>query len=461
VATKTKHKGNLSTLFTPENYHPVRAKLEEDHRQKSLEKTRERMGQHFKPNQILGRRATIGCVALEITQRCNLDCSLCYLSEHSEDVKDIPMEEIYRRIDEIKNHYAAGTDVQITGGDPTMRDRKELVQIVRRVRDVGMRPTLMTNGLKASRDLIEELVANGLNDIAFHMDTTFGLPGYKNEMDLNKLRVKYIERVRGLKVAVIFNTTVHKGNFHEVPDLIRFFRKHTDVVGMASFQLQADTGRGSLRQRDDVISLESMRKKINEGAGTEISWDTILVGHPKCHRMGMTLEANGNLYDLNYDPQLFADFLTDFKDVMMDRRDPWRVIRTLGLELLKRPSWFPRAAKYWGTLAWRMKKDLILSRGRVGKLSFFCQNFMDAKSLDDERVHACSFMVMTAKGPVSMCAHNAKRDDYILQPIAVEQGKKAWDPLTGEAKPSSSSELTPTTLPPRNRKRGKGAVGQR
>ena len=50
--------------------------------------------------QQMGSRWPIGCVALEITQRCNLDCTLCYLSENSEAVKDIPIGEIYRRIAE-------------------------------------------------------------------------------------------------------------------------------------------------------------------------------------------------------------------------------------------------------------------------------------------------------------------------------------------------------------------------
>ena len=49
------------------------------------------------PNQQSGQRWTIGCMALEITQRCNLDCTLCYLSENSEAVQDLPIEEIFRR----------------------------------------------------------------------------------------------------------------------------------------------------------------------------------------------------------------------------------------------------------------------------------------------------------------------------------------------------------------------------
>ncbi|CAA9224382.1 MAG: MoaA/NifB/PqqE family protein MJ0619, partial [uncultured Acetobacteraceae bacterium] len=137
-----------------------------------LERARERMeatGQ-WHPRQSMGLRFSMGCVALEITQRCNLDCTLCYLSDHSEAVKDLPIEEVYRRIDMVRAHYGLNTDVQITGGDPTLRKRDELVAIVRRVRERGMRPALFTNGIKATRDLLAELCDNGLVDVAFHVD---------------------------------------------------------------------------------------------------------------------------------------------------------------------------------------------------------------------------------------------------------------------------------------------------
>ena len=89
--------------------------------------------QHKTPRQVLGRRSTIGCVALEVTQRCNLDCTLCYLSESSESVKDLPLEAVFERIDRIRETYGPGIGVQVTGGDPTLRPRAELVAIVRRL----------------------------------------------------------------------------------------------------------------------------------------------------------------------------------------------------------------------------------------------------------------------------------------------------------------------------------------
>ena len=404
----------------------------------ALERARRRMGKFFRKSQVLGRRNAIGCVALEITQRCNLDCTLCYLSENSERVKDIPLEEVFRRIEGIAEQFGAPTSVQITGGDPTLRKREELVAIVHRVRERGLLPTLMTNGIRATRGMLEELTEAGLNDVAFHVDVTQERRGYSTEKDLDAIREEYIGRARGLPIAVVFNTTVCRENFDEIPDLVRFFRRNADVVGMASFQLQADTGRGVLRERDRVISLESVRRQIVAGAGTPISWDTILIGHPMCHRIGITLEANGNLYDLNDDPSFFNRFLADFQHVMLDRRRPKSAVLALLKEAARRPEWLARGIAFFAPKLWKMRRDLLAARGRVHKLSFFVQNFMDASALEPERIHACSFMVMTAAGPVSMCAHNARRDEFILRPLLVQtaQGEALWNPLSGATLPA-------------------------
>ena len=413
-------------------------------------RTRMEVAKVWSSNQILGRRYPVGCVALEITQRCNLDCTLCYLSEHSESTKDIPLEEVYRRIRMIRDHYGPGTDVQISGGDPTLRKRSELMAIVRYIRETGLRPTLMTNGIAAKRDMLIELVENGLNDIAFHVDLTQERKGFDSEVALNAVRKEYIERARGLKVAVIFNTTVFGGNFHEVPDLVRFFRKNADVVGMASFQMQADTGRGILKKRDDLISLDSMVAQIEKGAGTRVSFETARIGHPRCHRYGLTLEANGNLYDFFDDQDFFNLLIEKTKTLELDRTRPYKVVSTIFHWLIKEKEILIPAAKFLAKKLWAMKKDLLLGKGKVHKLSFFMQNFMDASSLEKDRVHACSFMVMTPQGPLSMCMHNAKRDAYILQPLKVKGHEGVWNPLTGkfesvvpekvESKPKLDSE---------------------
>jgi 7,8-dihydro-6-hydroxymethylpterin dimethyltransferase len=147
--------------------------------------------------QCMGRRWPIGCVALEVTQRCNLDCTFCYLSEAAEAVKDVPLEELFRRIDAIFDMYGPNTDVQVTGGDPTLRSPNDLVAVVRRIRERGMRASLFTNGIRATRSLLAALARAGLVDVAFHVDLTQERKGFSSEVELNKVRSEYIERAHG------------------------------------------------------------------------------------------------------------------------------------------------------------------------------------------------------------------------------------------------------------------------
>jgi hypothetical protein len=49
-------------------------------RSQPLERARRRLGSLFRDDQVLGRRSAIGCAALEISQPCNLDDTLCCLS---------------------------------------------------------------------------------------------------------------------------------------------------------------------------------------------------------------------------------------------------------------------------------------------------------------------------------------------------------------------------------------------
>jgi pyruvate-formate lyase-activating enzyme len=404
-------------------------------RERLLARTWQRLDPPFRtPNQILGRRSTIGCVALEITQRCNLDCTLCYLSESAESVKDLPLEVLFERIDRIRETYGPGVGVQVTGGDPTLRRRDELVAIVRRVAERGLRPSLLTNGIRATRDLLAELAHAGLFDVAFHVDTTQRLKRYPDEKALNAVRLEYIERARGLKLAVIFNTSVHAGNLEDVPMLARFFKAHCDVVGMASFQVHAVTGRGEWRDRAPQVTPEAIAERIRQGVGLpRLAWDTALVGHPRCNRGTMLAVVGDQAVDVLTDRGLYERFLQEFRHVTFDRRDVPRTARRVVWAALRRPYWLFKGGAYLVRKLWPVRWQL-LRRERVGKITFFIHNFMDAAHLDPERIRNCSFMVMTAEGPVSMCEVNARRDAFVLAPVTLPGASalpRRFDPLTG------------------------------
>ncbi|MGH8789639.1 MAG: radical SAM protein [Cupriavidus necator] len=410
-------------------------------------------------NQQMGQRWPIGCVALEITQRCNLDCTLCYLSENSEAVKDIPLDEVMARVHSIFRAYGRNTDVQVTGGEPTLRKRDELVAIVRSIHALGMRATLMTNGIRASRALLGDLAAAGLADVAFHVDTTQQRPGYQTETELNALRQRYLERAAGLPLSVMFNTTVHDGNFDEIPAVVGFFRAHAGRIRTASFQLQADIGRGVQGARGSAITPDTTAAQIERGAGTALQFSSSLIGHPSCSRYVMCLAANGNLYDAFDDLHFVATLQTATAGMAFDRTCPPATTRRLAFWLCAHPTLWGPVLSWLTRKAWTMKRDLIRSRGHVHTLSFLIHNFMDANRLEADRIDACAFKVITADGPMSMCLHNARRDAFILRPIRIYRAASSrfWDPLTGtetgEAAASNGLASQPRPLKRRARDR--------
>ena len=390
-----------------------------------------RAGQ-WQPHQMAGRRWTVACVSLEITQRCNLDCTLCYLSDSSQAVRDHPLEELFRRIDMIHAHYGGGTDVQVSGGEPTLRKRSELVAIVARISRLGMRAALLTNGVKATRELLAELCEAGLSDVAFHVDTTQQRAGFADEAALNGVRCEYIERARGLPISVFFNTTVHAGNLAELPMLAAFFRDHADVVRFASFQLQAETGRGVLGARDDaLISNTSVAAALQRGVGIPLGFNALLAGHAQCNQSAVLLVINGRAHDAFADAAFVQRFMRETAALRIDRGTPRRSLRSLLVAAARRPALSLAALRWALAFAWRARRDLVASRGRVHKLTLFTHNFMDACGLDAGRIDSCVFMAATQDGPLSMCAYNAQRDDYLLRPLPMRDG--IWQPLRSGA----------------------------
>jgi molybdenum cofactor biosynthesis enzyme MoaA len=434
--------------------------------------TRRRMQEtgQWSARQQLGNRMAIGCVALEITQRCNLDCTCCYLSEHSEAVRDLPLAEVFRRIDTIHAYYGDGTAVQVTGGDPTLRKKSELLQIISRLRERNLRPTLFTNGIKCTHEYLRDLAQAGLADVAFHVDLTQERKGYKTELDLNEVRQQYIENARGTGLSVFFNFTVTRENFHEIPEIVRFYVRNADMVKTASFQLQADTGRGTQRERDAIISQESVIAQVEEGAGISIDFDASPVGHRKCNRYAMCFEVNGKLYNA-LDESAFVAKIVAGGDTGWERYTRSSPLAA-GLRWVRdHPRDVLPALGYAARLLRRSWRDVLAARGRVNRISFFLHNFMDACHLEPERIKACSFYTVTRDGPVSMCLANAKRDDFVLQRVQIqgEGGKQVlWDPLTGrtaegrEGDAGVAAAVDPTSHPLKHLKgRSRQIVEQR
>lgn len=387
----------------------------------------------YSANQVAGRFFPTACVALEVTQRCNLDCTLCYLSDRAEMTHDVPMPLLLQRIGMIESHFGPRTNVQITGGDPTLRPIDDLVILCQEIRKRGMKSCLMTNGIKASREMLSRLAEAGLDDVAFHVDLTQERKGYLTEVSLNTLRDTYIERARGLGLRILFDTTVFDGNLSEVPALGRYFRSRAEDITLTSFQLQADTGRGVLRERDDVVSQQSVRRLLEKGFGAELGFDIASVGHSECNRYAAVLVAGEVAAPAFADAGLFKTLVAalEHHEDRIDGHLPLRV--TLPKVLRRHPGLALKLGWMGLKTFWRLRRGLVATKGRAHRMSVLIHSFMDAEKLDSARCESCVFMVATGQGPLSMCVHNAQRDAHLFAPsqVTTPEGEKWWSAATG------------------------------
>ncbi len=203
--------------------------------------------------------------------------------------------------------------------------------------------------------------------------------------------------------------------------------QHADVVRFASFQLQAETGLGGLGARTDVIGNDSVARRLQQGAGVPFKFNVLAAGHHDCNRSTVLLVANGRAHDAFADAVFAQRFMRETAHLTVDRGTPWRALRSLIRAALARPALSLATLRWVLAHVWHMKRDLLAACGRVHKLTLFTHNFMDARQLDPERIDACVFMAITQDGPLSMCAFNAQRDDFLLRPLKTSAG--AWQPL--------------------------------
>lgn len=402
-------------------------------------------------NQTAGRFYPGACAAIEVTQRCNLDCTLCYLSDAAELAHDPPLDLLLARVDMLARHFGAGANIQITGGDPTLRRVEDLEALIRRIRHHGMRACLMTNGVRARRPFLERLAAAGLNDVAFHVDLTEERKGYPTERSLNAVRRDYLARARGLGLRVLFNTTIFGGNIDEIPMLATFFRDHGDQITLAGFQMQADTGRGVLRQWGDALTVDRALAALEAGFGGPLHFGAAAIGHENCNRYAHVLAGGGRGVSLLGDRRLFEDVVEAVEHA--DRAGaPYTDIAPAFARIAwRRPMLTLRLAAHAAKALWAMRGPLI--RGRAGRMSITVHNFMDAGALDRDRCEACVFKVATEDGPLSMCVHNALRDRHLFAPARTPGGW--WSAATGDVTATPNAAAPDPTTAPLKRLKGR------
>lgn len=179
------------------------------------------------------------CTALlEVTQRCNLRCPVCFASAGETCPPDpdlVVIEGWYRRI----LQSGGPCNIQLSGGEPTLRN--DLPQIVALGRSLGFSfIQLNTNGMRLATDrpYFKALVAAGLSSVFLQFDgVDDAVYQQLRGVRLFTLKKRAIEACARLGVGVVLvPTLMPEVNVNQIGPIIHFARQHSPTVRGVHFQ---------------------------------------------------------------------------------------------------------------------------------------------------------------------------------------------------------------------------------
>ncbi len=157
-----------------------------------------------------------------LTNRCNLQCQHCYQSSDKNALVDeLTLDEKLAVVDQMGSAHMPM--LALSGGEPTISP--DLLPVIRRAKQYKMHTTIATNGTMITEKLAGELVDAGLRYVEISLDSTDparhdafrGVPGMWEKAVRG---AKIVVATEGLRLGIAM--CVHRGNYHEVRDMIEF-----------------------------------------------------------------------------------------------------------------------------------------------------------------------------------------------------------------------------------------------
>ncbi len=201
-------------------------------------------------------------------QTCNQRCYFCYFAHRIAD-RAHPEHEFMsidkaKRICKTLRDFYGNTSIDIQGGEPTIY--KDILELVAYCRDIGLYPTLITNGLALARPgVIETYRDAGLRDFLVSLhgigeihDEVVGVKGAYAKI------VAAIENMAAAGVPFRYNCTMSKP---VIPVLTEVARKAVEygayAVNYIAFNPFGDQGQGT-RTRENVAPYSQIKPSLAE-----------------------------------------------------------------------------------------------------------------------------------------------------------------------------------------------------
>ncbi|AZB44269.1 radical SAM protein [Bacillus sp. FJAT-42376] len=240
---------------------------------------------------------------LEVTERCNLKCPICYAESGPDKGRFRSMEEIEFMLDAIIKNEREPDIVQISGGEPTIHP--QFFDILDLVKSKPIKHIMLnTNGLRIANDpsFAERLASYApgfeiyLQFDSFEEEALLELRG----VDLRETRRKAIEHLNAWNLSTTLVVTLKKGlNDHEIGKVIQYGLEQRCVRGVTFQPIQAAGRLEQYNPETDRLTLSEVRRQIIDQSEVFNQEDIIPVPcHPDSLAMGYALKLNGKVTPL-------------------------------------------------------------------------------------------------------------------------------------------------------------------
>ncbi len=217
-----------------------------------------------------------------LTNRCNLSCWYCFFyAEKAGYVYEPSIDEIRMMVRKL-SEQGVTMAIQLTGGEPTLRD--DLPEIIKVLKEEGVTHIqLNTNGIKFAQLYFEKgleeaaaytkaLREAGVNTVYLSFDGVTPRTNPKNHWE-----IPYIFKVfreAGMTSVVLVPTVIRGVNLHEMGAILRFAGKHMDIVRGVNFQPVSLTGMLRREERRKLrVTIPDVIRAVEEQTGGQIPRD--------------------------------------------------------------------------------------------------------------------------------------------------------------------------------------------
>ncbi|MBD2441433.1 radical SAM protein [Nostoc sp. FACHB-110] len=263
------------------------------------------------------------CLTLvEVTDRCNLSCPICYADSGTAEVSEISQQprrhrslaHIEKMIDAVVANEGEPQIVQLSGGEPTIHP--EFFEILDIAKSKPIKHLMInTNGVRIAKDKsFCDRLSQYMPGIELYLQFDSFAKAALEELrgaDLREVREKAIEHLNEYNISTTLVVTLKKGlNDHEIGKIIDYALQQKCIRGVTFQPIQVAGRLEGFDAKRDRYTLTEVRRSILEQSPHFKSEDILPVPcHPDCLAMAYALKLNGKVIPLTslINPDIFVD----------------------------------------------------------------------------------------------------------------------------------------------------------